>query len=815
MLGVLRDKLLRLGRDEDGAALVITLAIFFLMYLGCMGVYAISMSVKERIQLQNAADAAAYSAAVVQADTLSRIATINRAMSWTYADMTRLQMDYIVLRWLEHTCDHYSEDKDGDGDLDGLSDYNINSWPYKLGLGHVLGPYNGPCPSHNGACRGWYIGADGNPNTLYQVHLNGNAPGRYRVPKGVSSKDSKAMSKMSVGVGHDVYVAEIRTMLADAKRKYLQSALFANSGLQSIGMMSDIVDIATHTAALISSRDVDISPETIMVLKDNVTQARKVFNKWDASGEKAYTDSGTVLMMKLQIAFDKIAIAKMNLYERELALKMPGRIDACVQDVLVANLGGLLGGDGGDVLYLLDHHRALYREMSGSLLMESDAGYLKGLRNTKSDENAFLAFSDQKTYDKEFKTGINQWFVRGNESSRTDSAYGIQRSFKHWPEGPLATKHATHSPLTPSCWNTEKLEDVDASTALFSEWQWWSDTWFCFDIYLLVPPGKITIHVNALHYKELWPSRAECPHEKKPGLLGMKSGNFTTPSWSGLLDSLKGAAKSACVKKHKLRPPTFRSHDYTPRLNFGVNFVASLAQLLGNYEPIDKYHDGCVIYPDLFNKIRRSSTFKFTGYSRLYADDPHLYTGTFTGMKAMPIVVEQSYFGRAGTISVGIRRKDENVFLRILGKIEGIFKAFDPDWNGGEDTHTYVFASAKAGYKNKGDDVDSLGYKIDWDDNNQDWNLCQSDWDAVFVPVRRARSYALGASVGSAWSELFSADDMMYDWVVNKADAWKPLAENGDSGYDYQDVYAPGGVLRGNGHEGVLKWRELSHVMFH
>ena len=98
LLGVLRDKFLHLGRGEDGAALVVTLAIFFLMYLGCMGVYAISMAVKERIHLQNAVDAAAYSAAVVQADTLSRIATINRAMSWTYVNRTGLGDNYAPRR---------------------------------------------------------------------------------------------------------------------------------------------------------------------------------------------------------------------------------------------------------------------------------------------------------------------------------------------------------------------------------------------------------------------------------------------------------------------------------------------------------------------------------------------------------------------------------------------------------------------------------------------------------------------------------------------------------------------------------------------
>ena len=112
MLRALRDKFLRLGRDDDGVALVTTLAIFMFMYLVCMGVYAIGAAVKTRTHLQNACDAAAYSAAVVQADTLSRIATINRAMAWTYIAMSRRQMDYIVDRWLTRTVEKVQGDVD-------------------------------------------------------------------------------------------------------------------------------------------------------------------------------------------------------------------------------------------------------------------------------------------------------------------------------------------------------------------------------------------------------------------------------------------------------------------------------------------------------------------------------------------------------------------------------------------------------------------------------------------------------------------------------------------------------------------------------
>lgn len=110
MLRILRDKFVRIGRDDDGMAMVVTLAVFMFMWLVCMGVYAIGTAVKTRIHLQNACDAAAYSAAVVQADTLSRIATINRAMSWTYVQMARRQMDYIVDRWLTKTIDKVKED---------------------------------------------------------------------------------------------------------------------------------------------------------------------------------------------------------------------------------------------------------------------------------------------------------------------------------------------------------------------------------------------------------------------------------------------------------------------------------------------------------------------------------------------------------------------------------------------------------------------------------------------------------------------------------------------------------------------------------
>ena len=155
MLRILRDKFLRLGRDDDGVALVTTLAVFMFMYLFCMGVYAIGTAVKTRIHLQNACDAAAYSAAVVQADTLSRIATINRAMSWTYVQMTRRQMDGIVYKLMHETCNRYAADKAR----------AIDIW-------YGTNPL---CPIHGyeGWRNGWFIGSDRGDNYKNKIKING------------------------------------------------------------------------------------------------------------------------------------------------------------------------------------------------------------------------------------------------------------------------------------------------------------------------------------------------------------------------------------------------------------------------------------------------------------------------------------------------------------------------------------------------------------------------------------------------------------------------------------------------------------------
>ena len=91
--GVFKARSNELAKGNSGAALAITLSFVMPIYLMVIGIYGVGEVVRNKIEIQNAADAAAYSAAVVQADYLSRMATVNKAMAWTYVDLQKRSLD--------------------------------------------------------------------------------------------------------------------------------------------------------------------------------------------------------------------------------------------------------------------------------------------------------------------------------------------------------------------------------------------------------------------------------------------------------------------------------------------------------------------------------------------------------------------------------------------------------------------------------------------------------------------------------------------------------------------------------------------------
>ena len=76
------------------------------------------------------------------------------------------------------------------------------------------------------------------------------------------------------------------------------------------------------------------------------------------------------------------------------------------------------------------------------------------------------------------------------------------------------------------------------------------------------------------------------------------------------------------------------------------------------------------------------------------------------------------------------------------------------------------------------------------------------------MPVRKAACKAKNGR----WDD---GDDTILEKMIAVASNWKPLSPDA-SVPEWGQIKAPRGVLTGNGHDGEdLKWKELSHVMFH
>ena len=103
----------RLLYDDSGVAMAYTVLVSLFIFMLCISTYAMTENIRQKMELQNACDAAAYSGAVIQADMLSRIAILNRALSWTYAETNKRHMDSIVHDWLTRAVSRYNNMPEG------------------------------------------------------------------------------------------------------------------------------------------------------------------------------------------------------------------------------------------------------------------------------------------------------------------------------------------------------------------------------------------------------------------------------------------------------------------------------------------------------------------------------------------------------------------------------------------------------------------------------------------------------------------------------------------------------------------------------
>ena len=121
MLKQAKIKLKSLIYDDSGVAMAYTIMVFLFFFMLCVSTYAMSENIRQKMELQNACDAAAYSAAVVQADMLSRIAVLNRALSWTYFQTNKRHMDYIIDVWIDAVINQHDKDSKHVKDFNAIS----------------------------------------------------------------------------------------------------------------------------------------------------------------------------------------------------------------------------------------------------------------------------------------------------------------------------------------------------------------------------------------------------------------------------------------------------------------------------------------------------------------------------------------------------------------------------------------------------------------------------------------------------------------------------------------------------------------------
>lgn len=85
-----------LAGDEEGASLVFAAITLFALTTAIMFVYQVGMVSADRMQIQGAADAAAYSAAQVEANALNAIGQLNDGMAYLNYSLLRHTVDTVV-----------------------------------------------------------------------------------------------------------------------------------------------------------------------------------------------------------------------------------------------------------------------------------------------------------------------------------------------------------------------------------------------------------------------------------------------------------------------------------------------------------------------------------------------------------------------------------------------------------------------------------------------------------------------------------------------------------------------------------------------
>ncbi len=797
-------KMLALRDDENGAVIIMTLGMFLFLYVLCISVYAIGTAVEEKMRLQDIADAASYSMSVAQADGLSRIATINRAMSWTYIQMTRRQMDYIVNNWLMKTCATFDEDLDKCKEWNSKTSKALASFKDEGSFFYTYFMTN--CGKHSSGTED----TDNSTGTYWAGWTPGDG---HQIRVDYVTKDE------SQG-GGDVEPEEYGKFFS---KETLQEKILNNQAIETLetGIDQDKMALKFLDTIMITT-----CYNTMGAMEKSVTQIlENSIPPEEQTDYRFILKSMPMIYPYLSTVYDPLISSNSN-DSQAVSVLSPyhnteeDELEFLSMTMNTASLHDIFG-DGIDQWFVRGKEATL-TDTSKVVTPDIDnyigQGIQRGYKTANRKESGMEGIKESPVYRAnhvstgniigQAMTAINTItsLISHSELIIPLAAEGITGNIGFGKlMGIIQNFMSCTADMNPSCFNStkffaEQCYDIDDNYGLVSEYHWASMRWWCAieTKYIKTPFGWYPVGGNLNHYKLL--PLHECPQH-----------GYDSPN------------------------DAFTSHtrdEYRPCV-IGVDDVSGM---------IGSSHDST-------NKVNGYIT---AGHTRIYGDDKDIYNEYYTGAKAMPVKLNEKFFHDANVVVLAKRRRnpltawvfsdDEKLdsgnlidnslyalFNMLRKKSENAISDSDPRW-------ICAISASRAAYRERSADVNDQTYlpgrvyqtkynvmssdQIDKANESDPirlriaadstgnggstakltkypfrigcphaisgnriaerlkntWNLCETDWDAVFVPVQYTSK---GYTYLTAYDGMQARRTNNVSYMQPKGAKWDPVQDIG------------------------------------
>lgn len=709
-----------LHRDARGFVLMSTLAIFLFLFVLCASIYAVGETIHQRIKLQNACDAAAYSAACVQADGLSRMATVNRAMAWTYVQMTNRQMDYITYRWLRLTCKRFNEDKENARkyceQLPMAFNPNRGWWAIaEIAVTAVISMmFQAKCNDwhekdgdYQGTRRGWWcsnvkgstqstITFNGQPlipstipidSSIFKNILDGfgrvfdnnfpsNKPEDWAYRLGIlidsDKKNILALNNVLSTINKQMELSmrvtaenTLKNMLIDGRLGTVKNALKDYYISISIPHATNpyTEDYTTPAKSFFSPLHNTEPEESLFLNMGNYkTPLAKHFNSW-IPGKKAY-------------GVDQWFIRGAGLYKDSREDKDKNIHPCFLAQETETNKGGpaYRGRTSGHV-----NDKVI---LTGTIRKEEGLGIQRVYKDANINDT---------------KAGVfNHRIDRGNHIFKWDfltPSLPNNTLFEKLASNvfSIINTYISHKiDISPSCRNDLKSTPIGmckkittTTTSLYAEYEWATSKWFC--LQRNAEDFIICMFINK--------KRAYCGwQEKSIRGIDMKGwGHWQVPKWfCGAKPKYLGSNYGAPAWLLKYLPPldaeqiSGNKHGYMNNVfDLGSNgFLKPLKGLIRSTSYSRDEYESCAIFPDGswdIGVIKENSgregpgnelyAAPLRGHARIYGDDKEIFDNRYVGAICKPWVLNERFFSGEGTIYVGAAMKHVNPFVRLFSML--------------------------------------------------------------------------------------------------------------------------------------------------